>query len=338
MNKVIRKNAFCIAILGAVFVCCFLFSFMIGVFPVKPGELVHTLVYRLLNRAQDWSAQVNAVVFNVRLPRVAAAAMIGAGLSAAGVCYQSLFINPLASPDILGSSAGAGFGAALAIMSGASYFMISASAFLFGLSAVLAAVLISSSARSNPTLSLVLSGIMLGSLFSSATAFLKLTADQTNVLPAITYWLMGSLAGIRTADLALAAPPIALGLAVLFLCRVPLNLMTQGEDEARSMGVNTRLVRAAVIAGATIVSAACVSISGMIGWVGLVIPHFARMMAGSDNRVLLPASMLLGASYLLVVDNIARTISTSEVPIGILTSFIGAPFFVYLILNRGNRI
>jgi iron complex transport system permease protein len=311
-------------------------SFTIGTFPVSPGELAHALFYRFFAFEQDWSAQVDAVVFNIRLPRVAAAAMIGAGLSAAGACYQSLFVNPLVSPDILGSSAGAGFGAALAIMSGASYVMISASAFFFGLSAVLFAVLISSTARSNPTLALVLAGIMLGSLFSSATAFLKLTADQTNVLPAITYWLMGSLAGIRNADLALAAPPVALGLVILFVCRVPLNLMTMGEDEARSLGVNTRLVRVAVVAGATIISAACVSVSGMIGWVGLVVPHFARMMAGPDNRVLLPASMLLGASYLLVVDNVARTLSTSEIPIGILTSFIGAPFFVYLILNRGN--
>jgi iron complex transport system permease protein len=322
-----------LSILCIVFLSCFVVSFMIGKFPVKPAELAHALFNRLFNGAQDWSAQVDAVIFNIRLPRVVAAAMIGAGLSAAGVCYQSLFINPLVSPDILGSSAGAGFGAALAIMTGAPYLLISVSAFSFGLSAVIAAVLIASTARSNPTLALVLAGIMLGSLFSSATAFLKLIADQTNVLPAITYWLMGSLAGIRTTDLSLAAPPVMLGLLILFFCRVPLNLMTMGEDEARSMGINTRLIRVAVIAGATIISAACVSISGMIGWVGLVIPHFARMIAGPDNRVLLPASMLLGASYLLVVDNVARTISTSEIPIGILTSFIGAPFFVYLILR-----
>jgi iron complex transport system permease protein len=178
---------------------------------------------------------------------------------------------------------------------------------------------------------------MLGSLFSSATSYLKLIADPTNVLPAITYWLMGSIAGVRTGDLIFASVPVGLGLIILFLFRWQLNIITTGEDEARAMGVNTRVTRIAVIAASTLITAACVSISGMIGWVGLVIPHFARMIAGYDNRVLLPASMLLGGTYLLIVDNLARTLSTSEVPIGILTAFIGAPFFVYLILKSGNK-
>jgi iron complex transport system permease protein len=333
----IKKDVLCIVILVFVFAFCFIISFMIGKFPVRPGELLHALVYRLFNLEQDWTTEVNAVIFHIRFPRVAAAALIGAGLSGAGVSYQSLFNNPLVSPDVLGASAGSGFGAALAIMAGSSYAMVSATAFVFGLGAVAVAMLVSIKAKANPTLALVLAGIMLGSLFSAATSYLKLIADQTNVLPAITYWLMGSLAGIRTPDVLFALIPITSGLIVLFLFRWQLNIITTGEDEARSMGVNTRLLRVAVISGSTLITAACVSVSGMIGWVGLVIPHFARMIAGFDNRVLLPASMLMGASYLLIVDNFARTISTSEVPIGILTAFVGAPFFVYLILNRGNR-
>ncbi|MDR2477280.1 MAG: iron ABC transporter permease [Treponema sp.] len=332
-----NRSAVCLSILGVVFALCFVASFMIGKFSIPPVELLRILFTRLTGGAQDWSPQIHAVIFHVRLPRVCAAVLVGAGLSAAGASYQGLFNNPLVSPDVLGASAGAAFGAALAIIRGASYAGVSLSAFVFGIAAVLAAALVSFRARANPTLALVLAGIMFSSLFSSATSFLKLIADTTNQLPAITYWLMGSLAGIRERDLLFAAVPVAAGLIVLFLFRWQLNLITMGEDEARSLGVNTRLVRCMVTGGATLITAACVSVSGMIGWVGLVVPHFARMLAGFDNRTLLPASMLLGASYLLMVDNAARTLSTTEIPIGILTAFIGAPFFVYLILNRGNR-
>lgn len=336
-NNTGKKAYLFMPVLCAVFFFTFAVSFMIGKFPIEPAVLLRTLFRKAAGLANDWGPQVDAVVFNIRLPRVAAAVVIGAGLSSAGASYQSLFNNPLVSPDILGASAGAAFGAAFAIINGASYSMISFSAFLFGLCAVLAALLVSAKGRANPTLALVLAGIMLGSLFSSATSYLKLIADPTNVLPAITYWLMGSIAGVRTGDLIFASAPVGLGLIILFLFRWQLNIITTGEDEARAMGVNTRVTRIAVIAASTLITAACVSISGMIGWVGLVIPHFARMIAGYDNRVLLPASMLLGGTYLLIVDNLARTLSTSEVPIGILTAFIGAPFFVYLILKSGNK-
>jgi len=325
-------------VLAFVFVFCFAVSILTGRYNISPSELFRILFSGIFHFEGGWSAQSEAVVFNIRLPRVLAAALIGAGLSVSGAACQSLFNNPLVSPGVLGAQAGAGFGAALALTLGAGYTFTALSAFVFSLAAVLFAVLTSSRARQNPVLALVLAGIMTGSLFSSATSYVKLIADTTSVLPAITYWLMGSLSSIRMFDIKMAFPPLAAGVIILFVFRWQLNIITMGEDEARSMGVNTKLVRCFVILGTTLVTAACVSISGMIGWVGLVIPHFARMFAGYDNRVLLPASMLLGASYLMMVDNAARSISTTEIPIGILTSFVGAPFFLYLVINRGNRL
>jgi iron complex transport system permease protein len=331
----VKKVPHSLVCLTLIFTGALLFSFCIGKYPVSPAELAGALWAKA--RGAKLSGALEAVIFHVRLPRVLAAALVGAALAAAGTAYQCLFNNPLVSPDVLGASAGAGFGAALGILRGASYAGISVSAFAFGLAPVIAALAVSSRSRANPTLALVLAGIMAGSLFSAATSYLKLIADPTNALPAITYWLMGSLAGVRLRDLTFAILPVGTGLAVLFLCRWQLNIMTQGEDEARALGINTRAVRVAVVAGATLASAACVSISGMIGWVGLVVPHFARSFTGQDNRAALPAAMLLGASFLLVVDTAARTIAAHEVPIGILTAFVGAPFFVYLILQRGNR-
>ncbi|MDD4798866.1 MAG: iron ABC transporter permease, partial [Clostridia bacterium] len=269
--------------------------------------------------------------------RIIAAALIGCALSTAGGIYQGMFKNPMVSPDILGSSAGAGFGAALGILCSFGYYGISFSAFVFGLIAVVLAVLAASKFRSNVALGLVLAGIMTGSLFQACTSFIKLVADPTDELPAITYWLMGSLASIRLPDLKMLLPVMLVGLIPLFFLRWRLNVITLSEEEARSLGVNTKRIRVLVILCATLVTAASVAVSGMIGWVGLVIPHFARKMVGCDYKVLLPATMLIGGSFLMVVDNVARTLTTSEVPIGILTAFIGAPFFLYLILQGGKK-
>jgi len=313
-------------------------SLAIGQYPIGPGELVRTLGDRLAGGQSGTPTDVQLVVFGIRLPRVAAAVLIGAGLAAAGAGFQSLFRNPMASPDILGASAGAGFGAALAIYLGFSFAAVSGSAFVFGLVAVGVAYLISTRARRNPTLGLVLAGIMISSLFTSATSLIKLVADPENTLPAITFWLMGSLSNVTTAKLAWAAGPVLLGLVVLFVLRWKLNLLTMGEDEARSMGLNTRVVRVLVVLAATLVTAACSAIAGLIGWVGLVIPHFSRMLVGADNRLVMPLSMLMGGTFLLLVDDLARSVATSEIPIGILTAFVGAPFFLYLVIGRGNRM
>ena len=287
---------------------------------------------------KTWTSAVEHVIFQVRLPRVLLAALIGAGLSCAGATYQGIFQNPMVSPSVLGASAGAAFGAALGLFFSMNYGEITVLAFMFGIGAVLLVCLIGSRVRQNQTLGLVLAGMMVGSLFSSAVSFLKLVADTNNTLPAITYWLMGSLSGTRMRDLVFAAPLLIVGMAVVYLMRWKINVLTLGEEEAKCIGVDTKRVRWIVVGAATLITAAAVSVSGLIGWVGLVIPHLARMLVGNDYRKMVPASLLLGASYMMVVDNVSRLLLAKEIPIGILTAFIGAPFFLYLILKEGNSL
>lgn len=324
--------------LSALFIACFFGSFLLGRYPVYPATLVRVLLSRLLPLKADWPSEAETVIFQVRLPRVFMAAVIGAGLSCAGAAYQGIFKNPMVSPDVLGASSGAGFGAALGLFLSFGYGGVSLSAFLFGLGAVGIVCLISSRVRNNPVLGLVLSGMMVSSLATSAVSFLKLVADPTNTLPVITYWLMGSLASIRFRDVLFAAPWILAGILPVYLLRWRINVLSLGEEEAKSMGINTGRVRLVIVLSATLITSASVSVSGLIGWVGLVVPHFARMLVGSDYRRLLPASLLLGGSFLLIVDNFARLLATSEIPIGILTAFVGAPFFLYLILREGKRL
>lgn len=324
--------------IGLLFAVIFVISFSIGKYPVAPNDLIHVLLGKIFGSAKDWSNEVELVIFKIRMPRILAGALIGAGLSAAGAAFQGLFRNPMVSPDLLGASSGAGFGAAVSLFLGLNYVTVTLNSFVCGTVAVILAYLISTRVRQNPTLGMVLAGIMISSLFTSGTSFIKLVADPNNVLPAITYWLMGSIAGVSAEGLRFAAVPIVCGMAVLLVVRWKINLVTMGEDEARSMGVNTKAVRILVILAATLVTAACVSISGLIGWVGLLIPHFARLIVGYDYRVMMPASMLLGAGFLVLVDDFARMLVTSEIPIGVLTAFIGAPFFLSLILKKGGTI
>ncbi len=323
-------------ILVVIFTVVFFGSFMLGRYPVSPPELMKIILSGIIDIPQSWPDAAENVIFQIRLPRVLAAAIIGAALSIAGVSYQGMFQNPMVSPDILGASSGAGFGAALAILLGAGYMGISVAAFLFGLAAVMLAYGISRVSRINATLAMILAGMMIGSLFTSCTSFVKLVADTEQTLPAITYWLMGSLVSIKPQDVAFAIVPIIAGSVPLFLLKWRMNLLTVGEEEAQAMGINTRALRLVVIVCATLLTASSVAISGMIGWVGLVIPHFCRMIFGYDYRKIIPASALFGATFLMVVDNIARLATTAEIPLGILTSFVGAPIFVYLILKGGT--
>lgn len=323
-------------ILVVIFIVVFFGSFMLGRYPVSPPELMKIILSGIIDIPQSWPDAAENVIFQIRLPRVLAAAIIGAALSIAGVSYQGMFQNPMVSPDILGASSGAGFGAALAILLGAGYMGISVAAFLFGLAAVMLAYGISRVSRINATLAMILAGMMIGSLFTSCTSFVKLVADTEQTLPAITYWLMGSLVSIKPQDVAFAIVPIIAGSVPLFLLKWRMNLLTVGEEEAQAMGINTRALRLVVIVCATLLTASSVAISGMIGWVGLVIPHFCRMIFGYDYRNIIPASALFGATFLMVVDNIARLATTAEIPLGILTSFVGAPIFVYLILKGGT--
>ena len=325
------------AVLGAVFLAVLLGSLLLGRYALSPGQLLHMLWTKVTGGAADWPLSDDKVVFAVRLPRVAAAALVGAALAVSGAAYQGMFRNPMVSPDILGASAGAGFGAAVAILLGAGYFGISAAAFCFGLLAVAAAWLVSRLSRTNQTVALILAGMMISSLFSAGTSFVKLVADTQQQLPAITYWLMGSLSSVKDTDVLFLSIPVTLGMVPLLALRWRMNLLTLGEEEAQSMGVNTRRLRGTVIVCATLLTSASVAVSGMIGWVGLVIPHFCRMLFGYDYRRLIPAGALFGASFLLIVDDIARLVTTGELPLGILTAFVGAPLFVYLIVTGGGR-
>lgn len=325
------------AVLGAVFLAVLLGSLLVGRYTLSPGQLVHMLWTRISGGAADWPISDDKVVFAVRLPRVAAAALVGAALAVSGAAYQGMFRNPMVSPDILGASTGAGFGAAVAILLGAGYFGISAAAFCCGLLAVAAAWLVSRLSKADQAVALILAGMMISSLFSAGTSFVKLVADTQQQLPAITYWLMGSLSSIKDKDVVFLAIPVALGMIPLFFLRWRMNLLTVGEEEAQSMGVNTRRLRGTVIVCATLLTSASVAVSGMIGWVGLVIPHFCRMLFGYDYRRLIPAGALFGAAFLLAVDDIARLVTTGELPLGILTAFVGAPLFLYLIATGGGR-
>ena len=318
----------------------FFSSFLLGRYSISIAELIDFLV-RLVrmpfdSNALDGLSRTFNVIVRMRLPRITAAMFIGAALSCAGASFQGMFRNPMVSPDILGAATGSGFGAALGILLAFSYFGITLSAFLFGLAAVFLAYIVSRVSRLNATLSLVLSGMMISSLFSACTSLIKLVADTEEQLPAITYWLMGSLSSIKLEDLPFALIPITVGMIPLFLFRWRINLLTVAEDEAKTLGINITRLRFVVIVCATLMTAASVSVSGMIGWVGLVIPHFCRMLFGFDYRRIIPASAIMGAAFLMIVDNIARNVTTSEIPLGILTSFVGAPVFVYLIMSGGE--
>lgn len=315
----------------------FLLSFVVGRYGVPLGQVVRILLSGVLPLEQTWTDNMAIAVLNVRLPRILLACLVGCGLSAAGTGYQTVFQNPMAAPDILGASSGACFGAALAIMTGQSAVMITVFAFLASLLSVALVYLVGNHTRGNRVVNLLLAGIMVGSLFSACTSYIKLVADPTNQLPQITYWLMGSLSGTRMGTVKFAAVCMAVGLVPLLLLRWRMNLLTLSPDEARAMGVHTDRLRLAVILSSTVLTAAAVSVSGMIGWVGLVIPHLSRRIVGSDCRRLMPMSCLFGAAFLLLVDNMARCLTATEIPIGILTAFVGAPFFIYLMVRGGDR-
>ncbi len=315
----------------------FLLSFVVGRYGVPLGQVVRILLSGVLPLGQTWTDNMAIAVLNVRLPRILLACLVGCGLSAAGTGYQTVFQNPMAAPDILGASSGACFGAALAILTGQSAVMITVFAFLASLLSVALVYLVGNHTRGNRVVNLLLTGIMVGSLFSACTSYIKLVADPTNQLPQITYWLMGSLSGTRMGTVRFAAVCMAVGLVPLLLLRWRMNLLTLSPDEARAMGVHTDRLRLAVILSSTVLTAAAVSVSGMIGWVGLVIPHLSRRIVGSDCRRLMPMACLFGAAFLLLVDNMARCLTATEIPIGILTAFVGAPFFIYLMVRGGDR-
>ena len=326
-----------IALMAAALGLCIVGSVVLGRYPIGLRELCGIIGSKFMDVEPFWKPVQESLLLNHRLPRILLACLVGCCLSAAGAAYQGVFQNPMAAPDILGASNGAAFGAALAILLGFGGGMITAFAFAASLLTVGAVIYVGGKARGKRVLGLVLSGIMISSLVSSGTSFIKLVADPEDQLPAITYWLMGSLNGASPKDVVFALFPMALGLVPLHLLRWRINILTLGDEEAQTMGVNARRLRVAVILAATLVTAASVSVSGVIGWVGLVIPHLTRRMVGNNYKYLMPASMLFGAIFLLMVDNLSRNLLATEIPLGILTSLIGAPFFIYLITRDGER-
>ena len=325
------------------FLCAALFaltlvSLCLGRYAVPPDEMLRIVASRLFPVTRTWEAGMEVAVLNIRPPRVLLAMLVGAALSIAGASYQGVFRNAMAAPDFLGASSGAAFGAALAILSGLSSYLVTAVAFCFSLLTVALVFLVAHGAPGKRATNLILAGIMVSSLFSSGTSYLKLVADPSSKLPEITYWLMGSLNGTRLSDVTFAVFPVLLGLLPLVLLRWRINLLSLSEEEAHSLGVNVPRLRRVTLLCATVLTAACVSVSGAIGWVGLLVPHLCRKLVGGDCRRLLPCAMLLGALFLLVTDDVSRCLLPTEFPIGILTALLGAPFFLYLMTRKEHSL
>lgn len=319
-------------------ILAFIISFSVGRYSIPIPTLFNIFYSKLLGLTVNYPDTLLTVLFKVRIPRILAAMMIGAALSVSGATYQGLFKNPMVSPDILGASAGAGFGAAIAILFSFNLIEVQIFSFIFGLIAVIATYLISSfiSSDDNGVLSLVLTGMVIATLCTSFISLIKYVGDPYNKLPEITFWLMGGLSTITSNNVKFMIIPMVFGLIPVILLRWNLNVLSLGEEEASSLGVNTSKLRIILILCSTLMTAASVSIGGLIGWVGLIIPHLTRMIVGPNYKVLLPASVLVGSTYLLLVDDVARSLFSMEIPLGILTSLIGAPFFIYLLL-KGRR-
>jgi iron complex transport system permease protein len=306
-------------------------SLFIGRFAVPPLEVGRILLAHVAALPHTWPDSLDTIVVQIRLPRAVMALFVGAGLSASGVAYQGMFRNPLVSPDILGVTAASGFGAAVALLLSSGALELQIISFAFGVLGVLLTYLLARVYRTTPVLMLVLSGVVVAAFFSSLLSAVKYIADPESRLPAITYWLLGSLNGVSTRSLVIALPPIVIGGAGLVLLRYRLNVLAMGEEDARALGVRTERVKGAIIVCTTLITAAAVSVCGIVGWVGLVIPHLCRMIVGPDHRVLIPAAISVGATYLLFIDDVARTATAGEIPLGILTAIIGAPFFAFLL-------
>lgn len=310
-------------------------SLLVGRFQVAPSVVAHILLSLAFPVTPDWPSAAQTIVLQVRLPRAILALCVGAGLSASGAAYQGMFRNPLVSTDILGVSAASGFGAAVALLLSRNAFEVQLIAFACGLAGVALTYLLARVYRTTPVLMLVLSGVVVAAFFSALLSGAKYLADPDSKLPAITYWLLGSLNAASGASVLTALPPIALGVAGLLSVRWKLDLLAMGDEDARALGVRTEVVKGIVIVSTTLITAASVAACGIVGWVGLVVPHIARMLAGPDHRHLLPASLAIGGAYLLVIDAIARTATAGEIPLGILTAVVGAPVFAWLLRRSG---
>jgi len=331
--RTLRTHTGLLKIMGILIVLlgAFFGSFLLGRYPVAPDMVLAVLFSKVFSLPQVWTDTVETVVLKIRLPRIVAALLVGGALSVSGAAYQNLFRNPLVSPSILGASWGAAFGAVLGMILHLSWIWVEAAAFVFGLAAVFCAIAVSSYFGNKSTISLVLAGIVVSAFFQALVSSLKYLADPMNTLPEISFWLMGGLSKVREQDVIWSLVPILVPIGILYSMRWQINVLSIGEEEARTLGVDVRRTRFIVIACATLLAAAATSIGGIIQWVGLLIPHVARMLFGANFAVVLPASLVLGGTYLLVMDNLSRSIASLEIQVGVLTALIGAPFFVFLL-------
>ncbi len=300
-----------------------------------PVPLIISSVLSKIGIGDPASSAIEKVLWNIRLPRIILASLAGIGLSLAGLSFQSLFANPLATPDTLGVASGSSFGACLGILMGFSLRGIQLMALALGLVAV-SITWVCGRQKGRGTTTIVLSGIIIGSLFNALVSLVKYVADTETQLPSITYWLMGSMSGKGYSTLTIGSPLIVLGIVLLFLMRWRLNILPLSDDEAKASGTDIKKLRIAVIVIATALTASCVSMCGQIGWVGLIVPHICRMALGNSHEKLVPSSISIGATFLVVVDTMSRTIATSEIPISVLTALLGAPFFIVLMKKNGG--
>ena len=338
MMQPLRYSAFIWLAASVLLVAIFVTAFAVGKFPVPPSDLLRSLAGYSFGREAGLPAAVETVIWNIRLPRIAAGALVGAVLAAAGAAYQGMFRNPLVSPDILGVSSGAGLGAALGIYLGLPLAVVQGLAFVGGLLTVAVVYRVASAVRQrDPVLVLVLAGVALGALLGAGISLLKILADPYTQLPTITFWLLGGLNAITPADLAVTAPAMLAGLVPMALLRWRVNLLSLADEEAAALGIDVGRLRLVLVAAATLSTAAAVSLAGIVGWIGLVVPHVARLLVGPNFARLLPASLLLCAGFLVGTDTLARTVAPIELPLGLLTALVGAPFFLYL-LGRGGKV
>lgn len=332
-----RSSAPGMLIALAVLIAALLLAFTVGRYPAGLGDLFHVLDAKLTGRPSGVPPAAIDVLLQIRGPRVLAAVLVGAALAIAGAAFQGLFRNPLVSPDLLGASSGAALGAVLGIFFSLGVFAIEACAFAGGLVAVGVVYLIGSAMRArDPILLLVLTGVVIGALLGAGVGLVRYVADPYNQLPAMTFWLLGSLASTTASDLVPLLGPVALGTLVLVALRWRMNVMSLPDEEARALGLPTGPLRIAIIAAATLVTSASVAAAGIIGWVGLVVPHIARTLVGPDFAKLLPAAALLGGGFLLAIDTVARTATATEIPLGILTALVGTPFFIWLLAGMSK--
>lgn len=306
----------------------------IGRYHLSVPETVEAIIAVITGAEVD--ATVYSVLFKVRLPRIILALFVGAGLAVAGTSFQSLFSNPLATPDTLGVATGASFGAVLALLLSGNAIVVQLCALVFGLLSLFITCMVSKMNGKSSIIMVVLSGMVVSSIFQALVSLVKYTADTEEKLPAITYWLMGSMSRATASGLLIGAPFILVGILILFALRWRLNILSLNEDEAKSLGINVKQLRLMVMIASTMVTASCVSMCGQVGWVGLLVPHAARMIYGSDNKKLIPAGIGIGATFMIVIDTIARAATAAEIPVSILTALIGAPFFVLLLRKTGG--